>query len=179
MDTHFYSGCNYVHVHVETEINDEACVIIDELKFLVITDETEEYLPFKKVGWRKLIDITKKVIAVIRHIEADDITQTKKLAIASFFGYSIAKHMHTWRGIAMHTLHTCHSIVSSPLGCKRSRSEERQKRREKRARLKRRIEIIANLRMDINRLTGKDKKLEGNEIARLKKWMLNIEQRKR
>ena len=35
--------------------------------------------------------------------------------------------------------------------------------------LKRRIEIIANLRMDINRLTGKDKKLEGNEIARLKK----------
>ena len=42
-----------------------------------------------------MIDITKKVIAVIRHIEADDITQTKKLAIASFFGYSIAKHMHT------------------------------------------------------------------------------------
>ena len=73
-----------------------------------------------------MIDITKKVIAVVRHIETDDITQTKKLAIASFFGYSIAKHMHTWRGIAMHTLHTCHSIVSGPLGCKRSRSEERQ-----------------------------------------------------
>ena len=80
-----------------------------------------------------MIDITKKVIAVVRHIETDDITQTKKLAIASFFGYSIAKHMHTWRGIAMHTLHTCHSIVSSPLHCKRSPSEERQKRREKRA----------------------------------------------
>ena len=80
-----------------------------------------------------MIDITKKVIAVIRHIETDDITQTKKLAIASFFGYSIAKHMHTWRGIAMHTLHTRHSIVSSPLGCKRSWSEERQKSREKRA----------------------------------------------
>ena len=80
-----------------------------------------------------MIDITKKVIAVVRHIETDDITQTKKLAIASFFGYSIAKHMHTWRGIAMHTLHTCHSIVSGPLGCKRSRSEERQKRREKKS----------------------------------------------
>ena len=35
--------------------------------------------------------------------------------------------------------------------------------------VEKRIEIIANLRMDINRLTGKDKKLEGNEIARLQK----------
>ena len=49
MDTHFYSGCDYIHLHVETKINDEACVIIDELKALVITNETEEYLPFKKV----------------------------------------------------------------------------------------------------------------------------------
>ena len=39
-----------------------------------IRNETDEYLPFKKVDQRKLRDVTKKVNAVIRHIETDDVT---------------------------------------------------------------------------------------------------------
>ena len=46
-------------------------------------DETEEYLLFKKVDQRKLRGVTKKVDAVIRHIETDDVTQTNKLAMAA------------------------------------------------------------------------------------------------
>ena len=41
----------------------------------MIRNETEEYLPFKKVDQRKLRNVTKKVNAVIRHTETDDITQ--------------------------------------------------------------------------------------------------------
>ena len=48
-----------------------------------IRNETDEYLPFKKVDQRKLRDVTKKVNAVIRHIETDDVTQTNKLATAA------------------------------------------------------------------------------------------------
>ena len=70
-----------IRVHVETEITDEERLIIDELKALMIKIETEKYLPFKKVDQRKLRGVTKKVNAVIRHIEADDVTQTKKLAM--------------------------------------------------------------------------------------------------
>ena len=44
---------------------------------------TEEYLPFKKVDQRKLRDITKKVNALIWHIETDDVTQINKLAMAA------------------------------------------------------------------------------------------------
>ena len=66
-------------VRVETKITDEERLIIDELKSLMIRNETEEYLPFKKVDQRKLRDVTKKVNAVIRHIETDDVTQTNKL----------------------------------------------------------------------------------------------------
>ena len=46
-------------------------------------NETEEYLLFKKVDQRKLRGVTKKVDAVIRHIETDDVTQTNKLAMAA------------------------------------------------------------------------------------------------
>ena len=65
-----------IRVRVETKITDEKRLIIDELKALMIRNETEEYLPFKKVDQRKLRNVTKKVNAVIRHTETDDITQT-------------------------------------------------------------------------------------------------------
>ena len=68
-----------IGVRVETKITDEERLIIDELKALIISNETEEYLPFKKVDQRNLRDVTKKVNAVIRHIETDDVTQTNKL----------------------------------------------------------------------------------------------------
>ena len=70
-------------VHVETKITDEERLIIDELKALIISNETEEYLPFKKVDQRNLRDVTKKVNAVIRHIETDDVTQRNKFAMAA------------------------------------------------------------------------------------------------
>ena len=54
-------------------------IIIDELKALIIKNETEEYLLFKKVGQRKLRDVTKKGNAVIRHIQTDDVAQTNLL----------------------------------------------------------------------------------------------------
>ena len=63
-----------IRVRVETKITDEKRLIIDELKALMIRNETEEYLPFKKVDQRKLRDVTKKVNALIRHIETDDAT---------------------------------------------------------------------------------------------------------
>ena len=46
-------------VCVETKITDEERLIIHELKSLMIRNETEEYLPFKKVDQRKLRDVTK------------------------------------------------------------------------------------------------------------------------
>ena len=49
----------------------------------MIRNETEEYLPFEKVNQSKLRDVTKKVGAVIRHIETDDVTETNKLAMAA------------------------------------------------------------------------------------------------
>ena len=70
-------------VCVETKITDDERLIIDQLKALIIRNETEVYLPFKKVDQRKLRDVTKKVNAVIRHIETDDVTQTNKLAMAA------------------------------------------------------------------------------------------------
>ena len=63
-----------MRVRVETEITDEECLITDEIKALMIRNETEEYLLFKKVDQRKLKDATKKVNAVIRHIETDDVS---------------------------------------------------------------------------------------------------------
>ena len=69
-------------VCVETEITDEEHLIIDELIALMIRHETEEQLPFKKVDQRKLKDVTKKMNAVIIHIEID-ITQTKKIAMTA------------------------------------------------------------------------------------------------
>ena len=72
-----------IHVCVETEITDEERLIINELKVLMINNETEKYLPFKKVDQRKLRYVNKKVNAMIRHIETDDVTQTDKLAMAA------------------------------------------------------------------------------------------------
>ena len=43
----------------------------------------QEYLPLKKADQRKLRDVTKKMSAVVRHIETDDVTQTNKLALAA------------------------------------------------------------------------------------------------
>ena len=71
-----------IRVRVETEITDEECLIIYELKALMIRNETEQYLPFKEVDQRKLRDVNKRVNAVTRHIEADDATEINKLAIA-------------------------------------------------------------------------------------------------
>ena len=70
-------------VCAETKITDEECLIIDELKALMIRNEVEEYLSFKKVDPRKLRDVANKANAVIRHIETDDVTQTNKLAMAA------------------------------------------------------------------------------------------------
>ena len=67
---------------LEAKITGDGRIIIDKLKDLMIRNETEEYLPFKKVDQRKLKDETKKVNEVIRQIDPDDITQTNKLAIA-------------------------------------------------------------------------------------------------
>ena len=51
------------------------------MKALIIRNETEEYLLFKKVGQRQLRDVTKKVNADKRHIETDDIIKRNKLAM--------------------------------------------------------------------------------------------------
>ena len=61
-------------VRVETKITDEERLIIDQLEALMIRNETEEYLPFKKVNQRELREVTKKVHAVIRHLDINDVT---------------------------------------------------------------------------------------------------------
>ena len=66
-----------IRVRVETEIAEEKPLIIDVLKALIIKNETEENLPFKKVD--RVSDVTKKVNAVIRHIKKYDVTQTDLL----------------------------------------------------------------------------------------------------
>ena len=65
-----------IHVRVEIKITDEDRLIIDEPEALMIRNETEEYLPFKKVDQRKPRDVTKKAVtnAVIRHIETNYVT---------------------------------------------------------------------------------------------------------
>ena len=72
-----------IRVRVEAEITDEERLIIDMLKGLMIQDETEEYLHFKKVDQRKMEDVTENVNAVIRDTETDDVTQTNKHAMAA------------------------------------------------------------------------------------------------
>ena len=64
----------------------------------MIRNEAEEYLPFKKVDQRRLRDTTRKVNAVIRHIEADDNSnkQTKKLTITATFW--VAKEVGAKKG---------------------------------------------------------------------------------
>ena len=68
-----------LRVRVETGITDEERLIIEELKILITRIETEEYLTSKKVDHRKLRDVTKKVNAVIRHTETDDVPQANLL----------------------------------------------------------------------------------------------------
>ena len=72
-----------IRVRVEAEITDEERLIIDVLKALMIRDEMEEYLHFKKVDQRKMKDVTENVNAVIRDTETDDVTQTNKHAMAA------------------------------------------------------------------------------------------------
>ena len=72
-----------IRVRVEAEITDEERLIIDVLKALMIRDETEEYLHFKKVDQRKMKDVTENVNAVIRYTETDDVTQTNKHTMAA------------------------------------------------------------------------------------------------
>ena len=110
------------HAHVECKIIDEEHLIIYELQTL--RNETEEYLPFKKVVQRKLRDVTKKVNAVIRHIETDDVTQTNKLAMAAAL----------W--------------VTKEVGVKKGKIGEHKEPWWK----KRAESDITNLRSDINRL---------------------------
>ena len=45
-----------IRLHAETEKTDGEHLINDELKALMIRNETEEYLPFKKVDQRTLRD---------------------------------------------------------------------------------------------------------------------------
>ena len=68
------------NINDPTEPNETDICTCRNLNY-TIRNETEEYLPFKKVDQRKLRDITKKVNAVIRHIETDDVAQTHKLAM--------------------------------------------------------------------------------------------------
>ena len=68
-----------IRVRVETEITNKKPLIIDVLKALMIKNETEDYLLFKKLDQRRLSDVNKKVNAVISHIEKDDVTQTNLL----------------------------------------------------------------------------------------------------
>ena len=110
------------HAHVECKTIDEEHLIIYELQTL--RNETEEYLPFKKVVQRKLRDVTKKVNAVIRHIETDDVTQTNKLAMAAAL----------W--------------VTKEVGVKKGKIGEHKEPWWK----KRAESDITNLRRDINRL---------------------------
>ena len=72
-----------IHVLVETEIKNDERLIYDEFKALMIRNETEEYLPLKKVSQRKLKDETKKVNELLRQTGTDDITQINKLALAA------------------------------------------------------------------------------------------------
>ena len=68
----------YMYVQ-KLKLKNEERLVINELKALMINNEAKEYLPFEKVDQRKLRDVTKKVNAVIKHIETDDVTQTNLL----------------------------------------------------------------------------------------------------
>ena len=129
-----------IRVRVETKITDEERLIIDELKALMTRNETEEYLPFKKVDQKKLRAVTKKVNAVIRHIETDDVIQTNKLSMIAVF----------W--------------VAKEVGVKKGKT------REKKETWWRRIESdITNLRRGINRLERKRRgEIRGKEKKRLR-----------
>ena len=129
-----------IRVHVETKITDEERSIIDELKALMIRNETEENLPFEKVDQWKLGDVTKKVNTGIRHIETDDISQKANLL-----------WQPTW--------------VAKEIGIKKNKKGEKEEPSWQR-RFK---SDIPNLRRDINRRERKDKeKLEGKKRDRLR-----------
>ena len=85
-----------IHVIVEVEITDEERLIIDVLKALMIRDEMEEYVHFKKVDQRKMKDVTENVNAVIRHTETDDVTQTNKHTMAA--ALQVAKEVGVKKG---------------------------------------------------------------------------------
>lgn len=70
---------NETETYVRVEIKDEKRLMIDELKALKISNKTEGYLTFKKADQRKLRDAAKKVNAVTKHIETDDVTQITNL----------------------------------------------------------------------------------------------------
>ena len=140
----------------KSDITYEGRLIIDELKALIISNETEEYQPFKKVDQRKLRYVTKKVNAVIRYIETDGVTQTNKLAMAAAL----------W--------------IAKEVGVKKGKRGEK-----KEPSWKIRIESdITNLRRDINRLErerqgetrGKEKTKikELNAKYRVKKKRMNL-----
>ena len=68
-----------VRVYEETHFSDGERLFIDELKALMIRNEKDRYVPFKKVYLRKLRDVIQKVSAVIRHIETGDLAKQIKL----------------------------------------------------------------------------------------------------
>ena len=90
----------------------------------MISNQREEYLPFKKADQRKLRDVTKKMNAVITHNETDDVTETNKLAMTAAL----------W--------------VAKEVGVKKGKSGEQKETWWKR----RTGSDITNLRRDINRL---------------------------
>ena len=98
------------------------------------------YLSFKEVDQKKLRAVTKKVNAVIRHIETDDVIQTNKLSMIAVF----------W--------------VAKEVGVKKGKT------REKKETWWRRIESdITNLRRGINRLERKRQgEIRGKEKKRLR-----------
>ena len=87
---------------VETNETEKILVRVETGIAETIRNETEEYLPFKKVDQRKLKTVNKKKYKVVRHIEIDDVTQANNC-----------------------------SMAAALLGCKRSWSEERRNRKKK------------------------------------------------
>ena len=68
---------------VETNETEKILVRVETGIAETIRNETEEYLPFKKVNQRKLKIVNKKKNKVVRHIEIDDVTQANNFSMAA------------------------------------------------------------------------------------------------
>ena len=68
---------------METNETEKILVRVETGIAETIRNETEEYLPFKKVDQRKLKIVNKKKNKVVRHIEIDDVTQANNFSMAA------------------------------------------------------------------------------------------------